>query len=116
MRYFMRHSGSRAACAAAALSLLALAGCDQIDPLKRPYMWYAAGVNTRNIGAMAANPTDLAHGRDAPIRRSALDSDSVDRLWNGKVLPLPSDTPGSTVAAPAATGGGGSSSTSCGGS
>ena len=108
----MRHSGSRAACAAAALSLLALAGCDQIDPLKRPYMWYASGVNTQNIRAMAANPTDLAHGRDTPTRRAGLDSDSVDRLWNGKVLPLPLDTPGSTASTPTASGGGGSSSTS----
>jgi hypothetical protein len=101
--------------AAAALSLLTLTGCDQIDPLKRPYMWYATGINMQNIRAMAANPTDLVHGRETPVRRAALDSDSVDRLWNGKVLPLPSDTPGSTAASPVATGGGGSSSTSAGG-
>jgi hypothetical protein len=112
----MKQSNSRALCAAAAVSLLCLAGCNQIDPLKRPYMWYATGVNQQNIHTMAANPTDLVHGRETTTRRSAQDADSVDRLWNGKVLALPSDTPGSTSAASAASGGGGSSSTGSGGS
>jgi hypothetical protein len=98
-------------CTAVALSLLGLSGCDQIDPLKRPYMWYASGVNQQNIRAMAANPTDLVHGRETTTRRAAQDSDSVDRLWNGRVLPLPSDTPGSVASSPTVGGGGGSSST-----
>ena len=81
----------------AAIGLLTLAGCDQIDPLKRPYMWHDANVNALNIAAMAANPADLYHGRDSSRRRSAMDADSVDRLWTGRVPPLPSDTPGSTA-------------------
>jgi uncharacterized lipoprotein len=63
-----------------ALSVFAVAGCDQMDPLKRPYMWHETEVNAHNIAAMAANA----------------DSDSVDRLWSGKTVPLPSDTPGAT--------------------
>jgi hypothetical protein len=99
--------GIRAVCAAAALSLLGLAGCDQIDPLKRPYMWEATGVNARNIAAMAANPADLVHGRDTARRRVAMESDGVDRLWSGKALPLPTDMPGSAVGGAAGGGGGG---------
>jgi type IV pilus biogenesis protein CpaD/CtpE len=102
----MRATLPRILCTAAALSLLALAGCDQIDPLKRPYMWHETGVNTQNIAAMAANPADLIHGRDSARRRAAMESDGVDRLWSGKPLPLPSDTPGAATGGAAASGGG----------
>jgi type IV pilus biogenesis protein CpaD/CtpE len=115
MRSIMRHQfktkfGTRVLCAAA-VGLLALAGCDQIDPLKRPYMWQETGANAHNIAAMAANPADLIHGRDLARRRSAMDSDSVDRLWSGKTLPLPTDTPGASAGGATTSGGGGSSTT-----
>jgi len=74
--------------AAISLGLLALAGCDRIDPLKRPYMWYASGANAYNIAAMAANPADLIHGRSAPRRQAAMDGDAVDRVWSGKASAL----------------------------
>jgi hypothetical protein len=101
--------GARTLSTLIALSLLALASCDQIDPLSRPYMWHETGVNARNIAAMAANPADLVHGRDSARRRAAADADSVDRLWSGKPVPLPTDTPGAAAGGSTTTGGGGSS-------
>jgi hypothetical protein len=95
--------------AAAAISLVGLTGCNQIDPLKRPYMWEASGVNDQNIAAMAVNPADLVHGRDAPQRRVIVESDGVTRLWTGKQLPLLSDTPGAAASSSTSTGGGSAS-------
>jgi hypothetical protein len=91
--------------AAAALGLLTLSGCNQIDPLKRPYMWHATGVNEQNIAAMAVNPADLVHGRESSQRRVGLESDGVTRLWTGKQLPLLTDTAGSTSSTSTSTGG-----------
>jgi hypothetical protein len=95
--------------------LVALAGCDQIDPLKRPYMWHATGINDQNIAAMAANPADLVHGRETNQRRVVVESDGVTRLWTGRSLPLLSDTPGASSSTSSSSGGGGAS-TSGGGS
>jgi hypothetical protein len=100
--------GIRTSAVAAALSLLTLTGCDQIDPLKRPYMWEATGVNVQNITATAANPADMTRGRETTRRRASMDTDSVDRLWNGKTAPLQGGSAGGGGgggAAPA-TGGG----------
>lgn len=101
----------------AAASLLMLTGCDQIDPLKRPYMWHATGVNEQNIAAMAVNPSDLVYGRDTAQRRVILESDGVTRLWTGHQLPLLSDEPGAAASTSSSTGGGsgGGSGTSGGG-
>jgi hypothetical protein len=96
---------------AASLGLLLLSGCNAIDPLKRPYMWHDSAANAHNIAAMAANPADLLHGRRSPKRRVSLDSDSVDRLWSGKTLPLTGGSAGGSGgssgggATPAAAGG-----------
>ena len=84
----MNRPSNRTRCAALALSLLSLAACDQIDPLKRPYMWYADGANAHNIAAMAANPKDLVHGRSSLKRQAAMDGDAVDRIWAGKAPAL----------------------------
>jgi hypothetical protein len=86
----------------AMLTLLALTGCNQLDPLKRPYMWQATDANAQNIAAMAANPADLTHGQDIRRRRASMDTDAVTRVWTGKTIPLITDTPG------AASGGGSS--------
>jgi hypothetical protein len=108
----MRSVAARALGSIAALSLLALTGCNKLDPLKRPYMWQATGSNEQNIAAMAANPADLIHGQDSQRRRASMDTDSVMRVWTGKTVPLMSDTAGSTSApssgsgAAASTGGG----------
>jgi hypothetical protein len=85
---------------------VALTGCNQIDPLERPYMWHPTGVNEQNITAMAVNPADLVHGRDSPQRRVVLESDGVARLWTGHQLPLLSDTPGAGASSGSSTGGG----------
>ena len=101
-----RAPGTRPLWVAAAISLLALTGCNQIDPLRRPYMWHASNANEQNIAAMAANPADLVHGRDSPQRRVVVESDGVTRLWTGKPLPLLSDTPGASTSGSSSTGGG----------
>jgi len=101
-----RTPGTRTVWAAAAASLLALTGCNQIDPLQRPYMWHATGVNNQNIAAMAVNPADLVHGRDTAQRRVIVESDGVTRLWTGHQLPLLSDTPGSSASTSSSSGGG----------
>jgi hypothetical protein len=88
MRQIMRNTSTLGLLAAAALVLLSLTGCDQIDPLTRPFSWNPEGVNADNIAAMAANPADLDHGRDTNRRRVRVESDGVDRLWSGKPLPL----------------------------
>jgi hypothetical protein len=93
---------TRAMRAGAALGLLSLAGCDRIDPLTRPYMWHATGVNARNIAAMAVNPNDLIRGQDQPRRRAATEADAVDRVWTNKPTPLAGGGGGG-----AAAGGGG---------
>ena len=110
-----RTPGTRSLWAAAAISLLALTGCNQIDPLQRPYMWHATGVNQQNIAAMAVNPADLVHGRDSPRRRVVVESDGVTRLWTGRQLPLMSDTPGAS-SSPSSSGGGGAAAPTGGGS
>jgi len=109
----MRESFSMTLIAAAAVTLLAVAGCapyNPLDPLSRPYMWYATGVNAHNIAAMAANPADLTTGRDSAKRQARFESDGVDRLWSGKQLPLLGGAAGasgaSTGGAAPATGGG----------
>ena len=79
----------RAIPAAALTSLLVLAGCDQLDPLKRDYMWHPADINRQNIAAMAVNPNDLIRGRQAGRRRAVNEADAVEKIWSGKPTPLP---------------------------
>jgi len=74
--------------ATAALGLLVLAGCDQIDPLKRPYMWQEVDANVHNIAAMAVNPADLTRGRETARRQAIMESEAVDRAWSGRLTPL----------------------------
>jgi hypothetical protein len=111
-----RTPGTRSLLTAAAISLVGLTGCDQIDPLQRPYMWHPTGVNAQNISAMAADPRDLVRGRDAPQRRVVVESDGITRLWTGKPLPLMSDTPGASTSTSSSGGGGGAASPTGGGS
>ena len=84
--------------AAALAGPLLLTGCDQMDPLKRDYMWHPSDSNMRNIAAMAANPADLRRGRHADRRRVAGEADGVERLWNNKTTPLPGGAAGSSGA------------------
>ena len=84
----MPNAIARTLCAAATFSLLALAGCDQIDPLTRPYMWHPSDAVLHNMAVMAANPADLVHGRETARHQVGMEADSVDRVWTGKQLPL----------------------------
>jgi hypothetical protein len=105
-----KRPGMRTFCAATSISLLALSGCNQIDPLQRPYMWHATGINEQNIAAMAVNPNDLVHGRETSQRKAVTESDGVTRLWTGHTLPLLTDTPGASASTSTSSGGGGGSS------
>lgn len=98
----MKNQLARAACAAVTLSLFALAGCDQTDPLLRPYVWVPSDVNVHNIAAQAVDPADLLHGRETQKRRAVQESDAVDHLWAGHPAPLLGSGGGGGGAAPAA--------------
>jgi uncharacterized membrane protein YgcG len=102
----MRNPIVAALTAAAAVSLLALAGCNELDPLKRPYMWTDQNVNEKNIAAMAVNPGDLIHGQDSPTRPARQDSEAVDRSWSAKPVPL-SGGGGASGSSGSSSGGGG---------
>ncbi len=74
---------------AAALVLLGLTGCQQLDPLTRPYSWQPSNVNASNIATMAVRPADLMRGRHASARRPAREpSAAAERALSGKTLPF----------------------------
>jgi type IV pilus biogenesis protein CpaD/CtpE len=102
----MRKTLTKPLWALAAMSLMALAGCSQTDPLTRPYMWEESGVNEHNIAAMAANPADLTHGRDSSQRRVSVESDPIEKFWSGKPTPLLTSGSTGSTGAPATSGGG----------
>ena len=93
--------------AVAALPLLTMAGCAQIDPLTKEGIWRPTGANDANLRAMVAVPSDLAYGRAARTSDGHLAARAVDRLRTGRVYPLPDSGiskigAGSGSAAPAA--------------
>ncbi len=89
----------------AAVSLLMLGGCAQIDPLTKEGIWRPTGANDANLRAMVAVPSDLAYGRAARTSDGRSAAQAVDRLRTGKVYPLQDVTisklGGSGSAAPA---------------
>ena len=74
--------------ARAALPLLLLAGCSQIDPLTKEGVWRPTGANDANLRAMVAVPSDLAYGRAARTSNGELAARAVERLRTGRVYPL----------------------------
>ena len=71
------------------LVLLGLTGCQQLDPLTRPYSWQPSNVNASNIATMAVRPADLMRGRHASARRPAREpSAAAERALSGKTLPF----------------------------
>jgi hypothetical protein len=84
----MRSQLRRASFPVAVLTLLALTGCDSLDPLTRPYVWKPTDINAHNIAVMADDPADLVRGRETKTRRAIQESDAVERLWAGKPTPL----------------------------
>lgn len=99
-----RHVTSWTGCAA--VSLLMLGGCAQIDPLTKEGVWRPTGANDANLRAMVAVPSDLAYGRAARTSDGRSAAQAVERLRTGKVYPLQdvgiSKLGGGASAAPAA--------------
>ncbi len=81
-----RHVTSWIGCAA--LPLLVLGGCAQIDPLTKEGIWRPTGANDANLRAMVAVPSDLAYGRAARTSDGRSAAQAVERLRTGKVYPL----------------------------
>jgi len=81
-----RHVTSWIGCAA--LPLLVLGGCAQIDPLTKEGVWRPTGANDANLRAMVAVPSDLAYGRAARTSDGRSAAQAVERLRTGKVYPL----------------------------
>ncbi len=81
-----RHVTSWIGCAAVAL--LMLGGCAQIDPLTKEGVWRPTGANDANLRAMVAVPSDLAYGRAARTTDGRSAGLAVERLRTGKVYPL----------------------------
>ena len=73
----------------AALPLLVLGGCAQLDPLTKEGVWRPTGANDANLRAMVAVPSDLAYGRAARTSDGRLAAQAVERLRTGRVYPLP---------------------------
>jgi len=99
--------------ALAAMLLLMLAGCEELDPQRRTDVWYPTGSNAANIAAMVANPNDLIHGRGSRYGDGTEATLAVDRLWIDKTkqLPVVNDSNGNSSG-----GGGGGSAGGSGGS
>ncbi len=91
----MKNSTASALLTGAALSLLCLSGCDQIDPLTRPYVWKATDINRHNIAAMAVHPSDLIQGRGTARHGAFEDVAAIDHINGGKPVVLPNPAAGS---------------------
>jgi hypothetical protein len=90
--------------------LVALAGCNQIDPYTRPGNWRPNGANEANLRAMVAVPADLAAATPAGPADGHRAAAAVARLRNDTVRPLPGGEPaestpvsGGSSATPAAS-------------
>ena len=74
--------------ALAALPLLVMGGCAQIDPQTKEGVWRPTGANDANLRAMVAVPSDLAYGRAARTSDGNTAARAVERLRTGRVYPL----------------------------
>jgi hypothetical protein len=68
--------------------LVALAGCDQIDPYTRAGNWRPNGANAANLRAMVAVPADLVAAAPASPADGGLAAAALDRLRHDTVRPL----------------------------
>jgi len=75
--------------AAASLAILAVAGCEEYDPLYRDGLWHPMHVNRTNLTMMAANPADLVRGHGTPTADGQVAAAAVQRLHDNKVKKLP---------------------------
>jgi hypothetical protein len=65
-----------------------LAGCNEIDPYRRPYTWSPTGASAGNIAAMVANPNDLIRGHGVQRSDGKESVTAVERIWTDKPKPL----------------------------
>jgi hypothetical protein len=72
----------------ALLVLLALAGCDAIDPYRRPDTWRPTGANDANLRAMVVVPSDLAVATPAALADSSSVVAALGRLRRDQTRPL----------------------------
>ena len=79
----------RPAHAAALVLLLAVAGCDRIDPYTREGAWRPNNANEANLRAMVAVPSDLVWATPASRPDGGLAAAAVARLRHDTVRPLP---------------------------
>jgi hypothetical protein len=75
--------------AAASLATLAVAGCEEYDPLYREGLWQPMHVNRTNLTMAVANPADLVRGHGVPTADGQLAAAAVQRLHDNKVKKLP---------------------------
>lgn len=75
--------------AAVSLTVLAVAGCEEYDPLYRDGLWEPMHVNRANLTMAVANPADLVRGHGVPTADGQLAAAAVQRLHEGKVKKLP---------------------------
>ena len=68
--------------------LVALTGCDQVDPYTRPGNWRPIGANDANLRAMVAVPADLAEATPASPADGNRAAMAVARLRTDTVRPL----------------------------
>jgi type IV pilus biogenesis protein CpaD/CtpE len=78
--------------------LLMLSGCAASDPYGARGLWQPTGANAGNLAAMAANKRDLIAGRGLRTPGGSLQSEAVERLWQGKTYPLGTGAAGATAA------------------
>lgn len=82
--------------------VVALAGCNAIDPYIREGTWRPNDSNEANLRAMVASPSDLVRGVEGP-GNGQLAAAALDRYRNDKVRQLPES--GVAQVVPIATGG-----------
>jgi len=87
--------------------MVMLSGCAESDPYRADGLWQPTGANAGNLAAMVANKRDLVVGRGHRTPRGSLESDAVERLWQGRTYPLGAG--GTGASAPGGTQGRGGS-------
>lgn len=78
--------------------IVMLSGCAESDPYRANGLWQPAGANAGNLAAMAANRRDLVIGRGLRTSGGSLESDAVERLWQGKSYSLGTGAAGASGA------------------
>jgi type IV pilus biogenesis protein CpaD/CtpE len=68
--------------------VLALAGCEELDPYHRQHVWYPTGASHANVAAMVANPHDMIRGHGDARADGAEAEGAVTRLRQDHAKPL----------------------------